>query len=77
MDYQEELLKMVENGEIDKDLVIMACVKFMGPDDVEEMMKQNEFIIPAAEEEEDEEDEMERENREADESKDMKRCANQ
>jgi len=48
MDYQEELLKMVENGEIDKDLVIMACVKFLGPEKVEQMMKQNEFIIPAA-----------------------------
>ena len=40
-----QLLEMVEEGILDKDTVIMACVKYMSEDDVEDMMHHNEFII--------------------------------
>ena len=50
--YTNELLEMIENGLLDKDTVIMACVKYMSEDEVKDMMECNDFI-----EEEPEEDE--------------------
>ena len=47
-----KLLEMVEEGLLDRDNVIMACVKYMSEDEVKDMMHHNEFI-------EDEEDETE------------------
>ena len=47
-----KLLEMVEQGLLDKDTVIMACVKYMSEDDVADMMHCNEFN---SEDEEDEE----------------------
>ena len=41
-----ELLEMIENEEISKDTVIMACVKYMSEDDVADMMEHNEMIEP-------------------------------
>lgn len=38
-----KLLEMVEEGLLDKDLVIMACIKYMSEDDVRDMMHDNEF----------------------------------
>jgi hypothetical protein len=52
-----KLLEMVEEGILDRDNVIMACVKYMSEDEVKDMMHHNEFIIE--EDEEDEEDETE------------------
>jgi len=43
--YTNELLEMIENGLLNKDDVIMACVKYMSEDDVKDMMECNEFII--------------------------------
>jgi len=43
-EYTELLLQMVEEGMLDPDTVIMACVKYMSEDDVLEMMELNEFI---------------------------------
>jgi hypothetical protein len=40
------LLELVEDGMLDKDHVIMACVKYMSEDDVKDMMQCNEFIEP-------------------------------
>ena len=40
-----QLLEMVEEGILDKDTVIMACVKYMSEDDVSDMMHHNEFIF--------------------------------
>ena len=37
--YTNELLEMIENGLLDKDTVIMACVKYMSEDDVKDMME--------------------------------------
>ena len=47
-----KLLKMVEEGLIDKYTVILMCVKWMSEDDVTEMMRVNELF----EEEEDDTD---------------------
>ena len=52
-----KLLEMVEEGILDRDNVIMACVKYMSEDEVKDMMHHNEFI-------EDEEDEEETEGEE-------------
>jgi hypothetical protein len=38
------LLEMIEDGLIDRDLVITACLKYMSEDDVQDMMEANEFI---------------------------------
>jgi hypothetical protein len=52
--YTNRLLEMIEDGLLDKDNVIMACVKYMSEDDVEDMMKCNEFLEDEEEEDEDE-----------------------
>lgn len=44
-EYTNKLLEMVEEGILNKDTVIMACVKFMSEDDVRDMMEANEFIL--------------------------------
>ena len=50
-EYTSKLLDMIEDGLLDRDTVIMACVKYMSEDDVKDMMEHNEFI-----DEEDEDD---------------------
>lgn len=52
-EYTNKLLEMVEEGLLDKDMVIMACVKYMSEDDVRDMMEANEMV---EEEDEDEDD---------------------
>lgn len=51
--YTNKLLEMVDEGLIDKDALIVACLKWMSEDDVREMAKANELIL---EDEKDEED---------------------
>ena len=43
--YTNLLLEMIEEGLLDKDTVIMACIKYMSEDDVQGMMEANEFIL--------------------------------
>ena len=50
--YTNELLEMIENGLLDKDTVIMACVKYMSEDEVKDMMEYNDFIEEESEEDE-------------------------
>ena len=50
-----KILEMVEEGILDKDTVIMSCLKYMSEDDVADMAHSNEFFIN--EEKDDEEDE--------------------
>ena len=50
-----KILEMVEEGILDKDTVIMSCLKYMSEDDVADMAHANEFFIN--EEEDDEEEE--------------------
>jgi len=42
--YTNMLLEMIDDGLIDRDLVINACLKYMSEDDVQDMMEANEFI---------------------------------
>ena len=42
--YTNMLLEMIEEGVLDKDLVLMAMAKYMLEDDVQDMMEANEFI---------------------------------
>ena len=51
----DKILEMVEQGILDKDTVIMSCLKYMSEDDVADMAHSNEFFIN--EEEDDEEEE--------------------
>lgn len=43
--YTNMLLELVEDGMLDKDTVIMACLKYMSEDDVKDMMEANEFVV--------------------------------
>ena len=55
--YTNMLLDMVEGGMLDRDTVIMACVKFMSEDEVQDMMEANEFVEDEYEDEEPDVDE--------------------
>jgi hypothetical protein len=56
-EYTTKLLEMIEEGSLDRDTVIMACVKYMSEDDVKDMMECNEMLLEDEEEEETEEEE--------------------
>lgn len=49
-EYTNKLLEMIDEGILDRDSVIMACVKYMSEDDVRDMMESNEFIEEETEE---------------------------
>ena len=53
-EYTNKVLKAVEEGLLDKDMVIMACLKYMSEKDVEDMCDVNCFF--EHEEAEDEDD---------------------
>lgn len=42
--FTNKLYDMVDNGLLDKDTVITACLKYMSEDDVKDMMEMNSFI---------------------------------
>jgi len=48
------LLEMIDNGLLDRDTVIMACIKYMSEDDVADMMHINEMDFDCDEDEQDE-----------------------
>jgi len=50
----DKILEMVEEGILDRDTVIMSCLKYMSEDDVADMAHSNEFFINEEENEEDE-----------------------
>ena len=52
--YTTMLLDMVADGVLDRDNVILACVKYMSEDDVRDMMHANEMIMDEEDEEEEE-----------------------
>jgi len=52
-EYTNKLLELIEDGILDKDSVIMACVKYMSEDEVRDMMVSNEFIFELEEDGED------------------------
>jgi hypothetical protein len=41
----ERILELVEDGILDRDTVIMACLKYMSEDDVADMAHANEFFL--------------------------------
>lgn len=45
------VLEMVEEGVLDRDTVIMACLKYMSEDDVADMAHSNEFFMTTNDEE--------------------------
>ena len=55
-DATNKILEMIEDGMLDRDEVIMACLKYMSEDDVADMAHVNEFIVAEDEDEEDYED---------------------
>jgi len=50
----EKVLEMVEEGILDKDTVIMSCLKYMSEDDVADMAQMNDFFINEEEDDNDE-----------------------
>ena len=55
----DRLLKLVEDGVLDRDQVILACVKYMSEYEVADMCHHNEFFEDD-EDEDDEDDELAR-----------------
>ena len=49
-----KLLEMVEEGMLDRDSVILACVKYMSEDQVRDMCHMNEFFEGTEDEDEEE-----------------------
>ena len=50
----DKILEMVEEGILDKDTVIMSCLKYMAEDEVADMAQMNEFFINEEEDDNDE-----------------------
>ena len=48
----DKILDMVDEGILDKDMVIMSCLKYMSEDDVADMAHCNEFFLNDEEESE-------------------------
>jgi len=57
--YTNQLLEMIEEGILDRDTVINACLSYMSESEVQDMMESNEFIEEEEEEDEEEEEEEE------------------
>ena len=55
-EYTNRLLEMIDDGLLDRDTVIMACVKYMSEDEVKDMMESNDFILDEEVEDEDEDE---------------------
>ena len=58
----DRILEMVDEGLLDRDTVIMACLKYMSEDDVADMAQMNEFFYDDSESDEDDDDSDEDEN---------------
>ncbi len=52
-DATNRILELVEEGLLDRDTVIMACLKYMSEDEVADMAHANEFFLDEDEEDED------------------------
>ena len=55
-EFSTKLLDMIDDGLLDKDTVIMACVKYMSEDEVRDMMFANDFVEDTDDWDEDEDD---------------------
>jgi hypothetical protein len=52
-DATNRILELVEEGMLDRDTVIMACLKYMSESDVADMAHCNEFFLDEDEDEDD------------------------
>ncbi len=52
----DRILEMVDEGLLDRDTVIMACLKYMSEDDVADMAHSNEFFMTTNDEEDEDDD---------------------
>jgi hypothetical protein len=50
-DATNRILELVEEGMLDRDTVIMACLKYMSEDEVADMAHANEFFLDEEEDE--------------------------
>ena len=44
MDYRDQLIEMIEDGNLDPMMMLIACVKYMTQDEVKEMLEINELL---------------------------------
>ena len=58
----DRILEMVDEGLLDRDTVIMACLKYMSEDDVADMAQMNEFFYDDEESDEDDDNSEEDDN---------------
>jgi hypothetical protein len=56
--YTNKLLEMIEEGVVDKDQLIIACLLYMSEDDVESMMRECDIIFDEDEEDDYQPDEL-------------------
>ena len=42
-EYTNRLIEMIDDGLLSREYVIIACLKYMGEDDVKDMMRMNEI----------------------------------
>ena len=52
----KKILELIEEGVLDAEVVVNACLKYMSEADVLDMAEENEFLDEAVEEEEEDED---------------------
>jgi len=55
-EYTNKILEAIEEGMLDKDMVIMSCLKYMSEQQVKDMAEANEFFMDEEDEEEEEEE---------------------
>lgn len=49
--YTNQILELIEEGVLNKDAVILACLNYMSESEVQDMAESNEFILDDEEEE--------------------------
>ena len=47
-----QILEMIEDGILNKDIVILACLQYMSEDEVADMARMNEFLYEGESEDE-------------------------
>ena len=50
MDYREEALRLVEEHMVDRNMLLIACLKYMSQDEVKDMLHCNEIQVLGSEE---------------------------
>lgn len=55
----KKILELIEEGVLDAEVVVNACLKYMSEADVLDMAEENEFLDEAVDEDEEEDDEEE------------------